>query len=593
MKEEEADFVWRASSSKSAMHESKVQYAIFRARNSREGESILASISKMGNGLEVSHLDTITQEPEGEFSFSQELYSLATTQFVVEGDIGQSGGDDADSVRDVDYGNIVVNEFVTIWVYESARNDAYRVNGHSAKLRFYFTPPLTIDTKSVRQSQSQGEYVVQFTVLMTDPSLQRRVAALLKEREGITINESQVSLLPINRIRLTPRNRKYRDIRYVYPVGSSTGHGRPRFSQLHRVEFLFPNETLADALASDVKLGNLELDVDVRFSGKMITEDIFTIRMANAEKQQMFNRLNGGGTADFASRTQMLEALVEFLNKIDEYVYRESERRDSLAEEALTSLIRDSTLPFSPISISDYNEAIWQRMSAYRFDKNDIKPDKITKIVNDIKESSSYREANSKKIGASIQASFLGFGGSASGNYESQTEYERKMERAFRGEWEGERYKPKDLNINQIEQSNIRGESILNRVEAIVRPGEGRIEYQRRASDEFKLTTQPVILTYNQSSRSPYSGDPVRNTEINFGIGSEIAVYFYQLQATQFSKISILDSNDNSVIQYGTPIADIWSPRIPGSKLKILGPVTPQNWSWRISKVAIYLPIPG
>lgn len=482
------------------------------------------------------------------------------------------GGDDADSVKDIDYGRVDLSPTTSVTIYESSRNEAYRKLGTIAKLRFYYSPPMTIDRSTVQVFAVDGKIYCRFQALMHHPAIQQLVLRYIRDRENnLNIAANQIDIIPINRLRVIPRYGAYSRARYFYPSFDQPFFGRPIFNQSHWVEFKLETQGQADAMKQDITSGAAAFDIIAHFSGKVTNTDITAIKISASETQSIFNNLQGTGGAGYVSRAQVTTALGEFLQRYEEYVYQESGSQETLRADGLLALIQNRTLPRSEVAIGSFTTELWQRMSEYHFNRDDIKPEQVTKITTDISSSSDYRVANSQKIGGSAQAGFLGFTGSVSGNYETQNEYQLKMNNSFKGEWQGSRFIPSSLSIYELNSVNVKGETILANIRSIVRPGEGRTQQQRNASDGWDMNVDKYIIreaTWALGTQ-PFSQNAVVGNLTHSGCAS-VALYFSKFTTEQnYDYIELLDDQGKQVAKYSGALGPFWTPEIPGTKVVI------------------------
>jgi len=397
--------------------------------------------------------------------------------------------------------------------------------------------------------------------------------------KNIAINLSQISLLPINRAQLTPAHPKYREAKFQIPDDATKPY-RPIIPDRQNAYFTFQDPAIAKEFFTKLKSPGLDFNYEFAFGGSHKSMAFVQLVFEVKHKQRMFNQLVGSGSERYATRSQVLDSSIEIMSNIEEYKYADSELQDYVNKTVVGQLeIQDFVLTTK--KVSEINKELWAQLSSYKFDKNDISPTKVTNTMEKISQASNYESANKMKIGFSSEASFLKFSGKLSGNYENQNDYKESMEFAFDGQWEGEKFIPKALKINELNKSYIKSKSVITKMKSVSWDGEGYKEIQRNSktgwSSEFdkeifftKGNAKRVMQNFFLDSPHPLPSTYVMTYSIEAhksAIGIQIHFKLVNFLNPPFKGgVFIFDQNGKRQggYWYGN---NFWTPMLPGNKM--------------------------
>lgn len=540
-------------------------------------------------GAEVNYdLNNVVIQPLTVSLLSEQ--DLERVTFIADSDRDPTLAFDVDSVRPGPWGKVDLSDDVSIDVYEGTRNEAHRLAGNINKMRFFFSPPLTIDRKKVTVNNYPSTSIVSFPVEMTNPGLKETVKKLIEELEGVQLNSTQIMRLPINTIdvgvELPPQ---YRDIRYFYPKGVNVTNSRPNFNRVWRPDFEFLEAEKAEKFAEDIRQGKVKFLNNIYFSGSTSDQNILTITITGEQKTKIQNILKGSGGRTYATRHQLSEAVKEVLKSVRVYNHLEDADKSSVENDAIKNLLEDKSFIEQAIDFDKIDQNLLNQISRYQFDQADLKPEVVRKTLLDIKNSENIETAKSLKIGARAEASFLGFKGGASGTYESESSFKSRKENAFEYGWEGERYVPKKLKIFTLTETNISSNITLSITNSVVRKGEGHLIVERRSADDLITEKPPEVST----PRRPRRSEEIQLSKIIFidrdgarkqinitqkhpgQLGLEVLLQFNS--DCKGYELEIYDSNGNLAWEWDGVSTEVWSSFIEGKKASITARSTLQG----------------
>ncbi len=222
----------------------------------------------------------------------------------------------------------------------------------------------------------------------------------------------------------------------------------------------------ADEFVKDLKNGiqvinfSINYTLNARITTSVSSANVKTIQIKDTKAAKDLYGVGDNGTID-PSKAQNISVTRSQKNKFEGALHEELSKEITLGNENdATLLLNDMT---NYLNSHIYNnqeitkdfEKELNNISKYDFDPNDLKADKITKAVTNVKNYLSDKEQNSLDLGISANAKYALFGADISTNIKKNELVEKLRDNGWSIDQDGESYRVKSISVNVINTENL------------------------------------------------------------------------------------------------------------------------------------------
>ena len=239
-------------------------------------------------------------------------------------------------------------------------------------------------------------------------------------------------------------------------------------------------------------------NVVLSYSGQIGVESSVEIRTTDLLNTDFVRDLQGDGSAQLVTRSQLQEAGAQAFQEIRRTTYRE------LDLEPPTFDWLEEVWPTERISWGNFLSARLGDLSRYGFNEDDLSPDKITSFLEHVNRQMEDEGKSTIDIDTSFsaEAGFFGISGGAEGSLSfAKDDFRRRMESSeHQVEWTGERFDPRTIEVYVINENALRRDQRIYDRTVRSDPGDAVISFtlEVRPAEESPRSAVTSVVAEDQ-----------------------------------------------------------------------------------------------